>query len=93
MMLSMRHRWSWSRRKPSDGWPAGKLAGISPIFPGNAYNAEMREGFGIVIFFGIIFIGWLMWSSEDQKKFFLGYIWLAMIVVGTLGTLYEFLKR
>lgn len=34
----------------------------------------------LFILAGIVFIAWLMWSSEDQKKTFLFYTWAAMLV-------------
>ena len=42
----------------------------------------MRDGFGIIIFVGILFIAWLMWSSKEQKEMFLFYGWAAMLIVG-----------
>ncbi len=44
---------------------------------------------GATIFFGIIFVGWLMWSSKDAKETFLFYSWVSLIVMNILGFLYE----
>lgn len=48
----------------------------------------MRDGFGFLIVFGILFIGWLMFSSKANKEAFLGYAWAAMITVGSVHLVY-----
>jgi hypothetical protein len=53
----------------------------------------MESGAGFFIVIGIGFLGWLMWSSKTDKEVFLFYSWATLIVVGTLGTAYEFIKR
>lgn len=42
----------------------------------------MENGFGFIIFLGIIFLGWLMWSSKTDKEVFLFYSWAAMLIIG-----------
>lgn len=37
---------------------------------------------------GIVFIAWLMWSSEDQKKTFLFYTWAAMLAASVIQVLF-----
>lgn len=51
-----------------------------------AYNIQMDNGFGFIIFIGIIFLAWLMWSSKLDKEVFLFYGWAAaaLIIVGQL---------
>ena len=53
----------------------------------------MESGGGFFIFIGICFLGWLMWSNKTDKEVFLFYSWAALIVVGTIGTAYEFIRR
>lgn len=52
----------------------------------------MRGGFGFIIVIGIIFLGWLMWSSKSAKEVFLFYAWSAMIAAGSLNLLYLWLR-
>ena len=49
----------------------------------------MREGFGLIIFLGIPFIAWLMYSTKWDKEMFLAYTWGAMIVIEIIGFFYE----
>jgi hypothetical protein len=53
----------------------------------------MRDGFGFIIFIGIIFLGWLMWSSKSDKEVFLFYLWAVMIGGGTLFYVVKFSAR
>lgn len=53
----------------------------------------MRDGFGLIIFVGILFIAWLMWSSKADKELFLGYMWVVMIGGGVLYYAFKFLTR
>ena len=47
---------------------------------------------GAAIFLWILFLAWLMWSSQSQKETFLLYAWAAMIGIGTLHLLYLWLR-
>lgn len=53
----------------------------------------MRDGFGFIIFLGIIFIGWLMYSSKTDKELFLGYSWAAMIGSTVIYSIYQFIIK
>lgn len=39
---------------------------------------------GAAIFLWICFLGWLMWSSEEQKQSFLFYTWATMLGSGII---------
>ena len=51
------------------------------------------HGFGFIVFIGVIFIGWLMWSSKEQKDMFLAYFWLFLIVANGGILLFQWLSR
>ena len=53
----------------------------------------MRDGFGLVVFFGILFIGWLMYSSKSDKEVFLFYFWALTIGGGILYYAFKFVIR
>lgn len=53
----------------------------------------MESGAGFFIFLWIVFVGWLMYSSKADKELFLGYMWGGLILIGIIGTLYEYLSR
>lgn len=53
----------------------------------------MDSGFGFIIFIGIIFLAWLMWSSKTAKEVFLFYAWALMIGGGTLYYVIKFALR
>ncbi len=53
----------------------------------------MRDGFGFIIFLGILFVGWLMFSSKTDKELFLGYAWAAMIGGGVIYYGFKFITR
>lgn len=47
----------------------------------------------LTLFFGTIFIGWLMWSTKDQKEMFLFYAWSGMILATILDAAYHLLLK
>lgn len=53
----------------------------------------MESGAGFFVFLWILFIGWLMYSSKADKEVAMACMWATMIVVGTLGTAFEYFTR
>lgn len=53
----------------------------------------MGESMGFFVFIGIIFLGWLMWSSKSDKEVFLFYFWALMIGGGTIFYAIKFALR
>ena len=53
----------------------------------------MESGAGFFVFLGIAYVGWLMWSSEDDKKTLLAYSWVAMLAMGIGDPIIRYLLK